>query len=70
MATKQFKGDVHGLELRVTGEGNSLNFFAARETAKQFAVGDTEPATLVSTQTAGGFVGALIGLHARKVSQK
>ena len=70
VATKKFKGDVHGLELRVTGEGDSLNFFAAHETAKQFAVGDTQPATLVSTQTAGGFVGALIGLHARKVSQK
>ncbi|MBD3587492.1 glycoside hydrolase family 43 protein [Salinimonas sp. HHU 13199] len=67
VATKQFSGKARDIELRVTGDGDSLNFFVADKTG-QYPMGDTQPATLVSTQTAGGFVGALIGLHARKAT--
>ncbi|WP_414829253.1 glycoside hydrolase family 43 protein [Alteromonas sp. H39] len=54
------------LVLTVENQQKALQFSVTdTKTNQQIIVGKPLPATLVSTQTAGGFVGALIGLHAR-----
>jgi len=53
------------LRLRVIGEDKVLSFSYAVDAGPwQTLVGDAD-ATVITTQAAGGFVGALIGVHAR-----
>jgi xylan 1,4-beta-xylosidase len=57
--------NVKQLKLRLTGEDNVLSFsYAADSGDWQTLVADAD-ATAITTQAAGGFVGALVGLHAR-----
>ena len=57
------------VELTVSGDQDTLRFSVTDHKGNTQQVGDEQAATLVSTQTAGGFVGALIGLHARHTEQ-
>lgn len=57
--------EVKQLKLRLTGEDKILSFsYAADSGDWQTLVPDAD-ATVITTQAAGGFVGALVGLHAR-----
>ena len=58
--------DSGALILTAENQEKTLQF-SVKDVAgnKQMTIGKPQPATLVSTQSAGGFVGALIGLHAR-----
>ena len=57
--------DTARLELRLTGEDKILAFAYATEAGKWQTLVPDADATVLSTQTAGGFVGAILGLHAR-----
>jgi xylan 1,4-beta-xylosidase len=53
------------LELRVTGDDKTLAFAYATESGQWQTLVPDADATVITTQAAGGFVGALVGLHAR-----
>ena len=65
VAETQIGSDLQPVTLQVAGRADSLRFSVTDSQGKSHNIGNAQPATLVSTQTAGGFVGALIGLHAR-----
>jgi len=57
--------DAKQLKLRLVGEDKVLSFsYAADDGSWQTLVPDAD-ATVITTQAAGGFVGALVGLHTR-----
>lgn len=66
VAQRLLPADSLPLSLRVISRADSLRFVVNDESGTGYEVGDPQPAELLSTETAGGFVGALIGLHARK----
>ncbi len=51
--------------LSVAGSKDALQFSVTDSRGNKTDIGEPVSATLVSTETAGGFVGALIGLHVR-----
>lgn len=56
---------VENIELRITGDGGAYTFsYAAHPGAWRVLKADVD-ATILSTQTAGGFVGTMLGVHAR-----
>ena len=57
--------DTARLKLRLTGEDKVLAFAYATETGQWQTLVPDADATVLSTQAAGGFVGAILGLHAR-----
>jgi alpha-N-arabinofuranosidase len=58
------------LFLKIEARGGRYDFhYATRENAWKLLRGG-EDGTILSTRTAGGFVGALFGLHARSGTQK
>jgi alpha-N-arabinofuranosidase len=56
---------VVSVELRVTGEDQDCTFAFATEPGHWIGLGGKADASVLSTQTGGGFVGAMVGLHAR-----
>ncbi len=53
------------IELRLTGNDKVLSFAYALKPDQWCTLVPDADATVITTQTAGGFVGALVGLHAR-----
>ena len=49
----------------MSGEGSKCDFAYSRSASGWTTILAGADATLLSTQVAGGFVGALVGLHAR-----
>jgi xylan 1,4-beta-xylosidase len=58
-------GVAKRVELRITGNGGKCAFAFSTSPSKWTAILSEADASLLSTQVAGGFVGALLGLHAR-----
>ena len=56
---------VVSVELRVTGEDQDCTFAFATEPGHWIGLGGKADASVLSTQIGGGFVGAMVGLHAR-----
>ncbi len=53
------------IELRLTGDDKILSFAYALKPGEWHIVVPAADATVITTQAAGGFVGALVGVHAR-----
>lgn len=54
--------------LSITGDKGHISFAYTLANTTQVTLVDNADATLLSTESAGGFVGAMIGLHVRKES--
>lgn len=67
VAEKVLQDTPEPLELRVSARSDKLQFSVTDATGENVLIGGQQPAELLSTETAGGFVGAVIGMHARKV---
>lgn len=65
MVSKKLDGDAP-IKLQVTAEGNNYNFNFAQQGANCENLGGTVSGDILSTNIAGGFTGALIGLYATK----
>jgi xylan 1,4-beta-xylosidase len=61
--------DAKQLKLRLTGEDKVLSFSYATDAGTWATLVPDADATVITTQAAGGFVGALIGLHTRRESR-
>ncbi len=60
------------LQLKVEGNKGSLQFFIHQDGDHQdkwSPVGDAQDASILSTEKAGGFVGAMVGLHVREQAE-
>jgi alpha-N-arabinofuranosidase len=57
------------LKLRLTGADKILSFSYATGAENWKTLVPDADATVITTQAAGGFVGALVGLHTRKEGQ-
>ena len=53
------------IELRLTGEDKVLAFAYALKPGEWRTLVSDADATVITTQAAGGFVGAVVGVHAR-----
>jgi alpha-N-arabinofuranosidase len=51
--------------LRIVGDGGEYSFSYSEDGTSWHAIAENEDGTILSTKTAGGFVGTLLGLHAR-----
>jgi alpha-N-arabinofuranosidase len=58
-------GEAPRIELRMTAEGATCDFSYSTSPGEWTTLLSRADATLLSTEVAGGFVGALVGLHAR-----
>jgi xylan 1,4-beta-xylosidase len=65
VATAAIPATTSELELKVTGNEKTLSFSYATEPGSWKILAGDADATVITTQVAGGFVGAVIGLHAR-----
>lgn len=66
LARQLLSGTDPGIVLGMEQHGDKLDFFFMREQAKETWLQRNADATLLSTQVAGGFVGTLLGIHARE----
>ncbi len=53
------------LVLRIVGDGRTYSFFYASQPGIWSTLKENEDGSILSTSVAGGFVGAMLGLHAR-----
>jgi alpha-N-arabinofuranosidase len=66
IASDNFDADDAGrVYLRIAGDGGEYSFSYSEDGASWHAIAENEDGTILSTKTAGGFVGTLLGLHAR-----
>jgi alpha-N-arabinofuranosidase len=57
--------DTDRVYLRIVGDGGEYSFSYSEDGTSWNALADNEDGTILSTKTAGGFVGTLLGLHTR-----
>ena len=66
VASDHFAADgADPVYLRISGDGGEYNFAYSVDGASWTAVAENEDGTILSTKVAGGFVGTLLGMHAR-----
>ncbi len=65
LATKPLPAGEGVLKLKVVSDGPTISFYAARGSGPFEAVLENADGKILSTRVAGGFVGAMIGPHAR-----
>ena len=68
LARREFGGNPGAVELTLSQRGATIDFHLAPEGAEPLALLRGADAALLSTQVAGGFVGAMLGIHARSES--
>jgi alpha-N-arabinofuranosidase len=54
------------IELRMTVDGGKTSFFHSEDKQAWIPLIENADARLLSTKSAGGFVGTLVGIHARQ----
>jgi len=64
-ASAEFTSDVKHIELGMEQQGAALNFYYSLTPPARIELARNVDAKLLSTQVAGGFVGATVGIHAR-----
>jgi len=57
--------DTREIKLRLTGDDKVLSFAYSLKAGERRTLVSDADVTVLGTQAAGGFVGALVGLHAR-----
>jgi alpha-N-arabinofuranosidase len=57
--------DSDSLKLRISGQGRAYSFFYDADRQGWKALKENDDGSILSTEVAGGFVGAVLGLHAR-----
>ena len=66
IAARTFVGNVPALGLRMGFKGGRAVFSYSPDTIHWVPVTDSIDASFLTTRVAGGFVGAVVGLHARR----